>query len=92
MLQIREQSKVLSKVKVVGGDISLPGLGLSPADRAVLVGSVNFIVHCAADIRLEADIQVSSHHQMLWFITEALLRLCLQICSLNMHRKHQQAQ
>lgn len=56
--QIREQSRLLEKVKVVGGDISLPGLGLSVSDRATLVSSVNIIVHCAADIRLEADIQV----------------------------------
>ncbi len=36
----------------------MPGLGLSPSDRAALSSSVNFIIHCAADIRLEADIQV----------------------------------
>mgnify|MGYP001806964070 CR=1 FL=1 len=58
-VQVREDSSLLSKVVVVGGDISLPGLGLSPSDRAALSSSVNFIIHCAADIRLEADIQVS---------------------------------
>lgn len=58
-LQVRDSAALLSKVHVVGGDISLPGLGLSAADRATLVSSVNFIIHCAADIRLEADIQVS---------------------------------
>eukprot|EP00879_Flechtneria_rotunda_P002270 GHRR01002461.1.p1 GENE.GHRR01002461.1~~GHRR01002461.1.p1 ORF type:complete len:664 (+),score=233.63 GHRR01002461.1:802-2793(+) len=41
----------------MAGDISLPGLGLSPVDRAQLLGTVDFIIHCAADIRLEADIQ-----------------------------------
>ena len=55
---MRDQAGVLSKVKVVEGDISLPGLGLSAAHRDTLVNSLNFIIHCAADIRLEADIQV----------------------------------
>lgn len=57
--QIRDHTHLLTKVHVVGGDISQPGLGLSPADRDKLASRVNFIIHCAADIRLEADIQVS---------------------------------
>eukprot|EP00882_Tetradesmus_deserticola_P005979 GHRQ01006295.1.p1 GENE.GHRQ01006295.1~~GHRQ01006295.1.p1 ORF type:complete len:319 (+),score=59.94 GHRQ01006295.1:134-958(+) len=55
--KVRDSTKLLQKVQVVGGDISLPGLGLSAADRATLLSSVDYIVHCAADIRLEADIQ-----------------------------------
>jgi hypothetical protein len=56
--QVRDSTKLLRKVQVMGGDISLPGLGLSAADRTTLLSSVDYIVHCAADIRLEADIQV----------------------------------
>jgi hypothetical protein len=59
LLQVRGNDKLVQKVHVVSGDISLPGLGLSSADRATLLHSVNFIIHCAADIRLEADMQVS---------------------------------
>ncbi|WIA40444.1 hypothetical protein OEZ86_013801 [Tetradesmus obliquus] len=55
--KVRDSTKLLQKVQVMGGDMSLPGLGLSPADRTALLSSVDFIVHCAADIRLEADIQ-----------------------------------
>ncbi|KAF8055926.1 fatty acyl-CoA reductase [Scenedesmus sp. PABB004] len=55
--QVRDSPKLLSKVRVMGGDISAPGLGLSAADRSTLLGCVDFIIHCAADIRLEADIQ-----------------------------------
>lgn len=57
---MRDSTKLLQKVQVMGGDMSLPGLGLSPADRTALLSSVDFIVHCAADIRLEADIQVGA--------------------------------
>ncbi|KAF6261123.1 male sterility protein-domain-containing protein [Scenedesmus sp. NREL 46B-D3] len=55
--KVRDSTKLLRKVQVMGGDISLPGLGMSAADRATLLSSVDYIVHCAADIRLEADIQ-----------------------------------
>lgn len=56
--QVRDQSNLLDKVQVVGGDISLPGLGLDEQMRQVLASTLHFIMHCAADIRLEADIQV----------------------------------
>jgi hypothetical protein len=56
--QVRDQSTLLDKVQVVAGDISLPGLGLDEQTRQALISNVHFIVHCAADIRLEADIQV----------------------------------
>lgn len=54
---MRDNPRLLSKVRVVGGDINMPGLGLSSTDRKRLLGCVNYIIHCAADIRLEADIQ-----------------------------------
>jgi hypothetical protein len=61
LLQVRGNNKLVQKVHVVSGDISLSCLGLSGADRATLLHSVDFIIHCAADIRLEADMQVSSN-------------------------------
>jgi fatty acyl-CoA reductase len=57
---VRNNEKLVQKVHVVSGDISLPGLGLSAADRATLLHSVDYIIHSAADIRLEADMQVST--------------------------------
>jgi thioester reductase-like protein len=57
---VRNNEKLAQKVHVVSGDISLPALGLSDADRATLLHSVDYIIHCAADIRLEADMQVNS--------------------------------
>jgi hypothetical protein len=56
--QVRDQSTLLDKVQVAAGDISLPGLGLDEQTRQVLISNLHFIIHCAADIRLEADIQV----------------------------------
>eukprot|EP00775_Hariotina_reticulata_P012149 gene12149-12287_t len=54
---VRENVAITSKVCAVGGDISQAGLGLAVEDRAMLLSSLDFIIHCAADIRLEADIQ-----------------------------------
>lgn len=54
---VRDSKALVSKVHAVQGDIQAPGLGLSEDDRQRLVSSVNFIVHCAADIRLEPPIQ-----------------------------------
>lgn len=56
---VRDDASIVSKVKAVQGDIQLPGLDLSPSDRSLLSRSVDVIIHCAADIRLEPSIQES---------------------------------
>lgn len=47
------------KVRAVEGDLCLPGLGLSTADKQLLLGSVTHVLHAAANIELDADIQFS---------------------------------
>jgi fatty acyl-CoA reductase len=51
------RGNVFGKVQVVEGDMDLPGLGLSPADTQRLMESVTSIMHCAADLTLDAHIQ-----------------------------------
>jgi thioester reductase-like protein len=46
-----------SRVRAVRGDLLAPGLGLSPADREELLGSVNRIIHCAASISFDLPLQ-----------------------------------
>ena len=58
--KVRDDQKLLQKVSAVKGDIIMPNLGLSPGDAETLVNEVDMIIHCAADIRLEACIQVRS--------------------------------
>ncbi len=41
-----------TRVQAVAGEITEPGLGLSPADRAALTGTCTHIVHCAASVRM----------------------------------------
>lgn len=44
------------RVQAVEGDLTLPGLGLSQADAATLRREVSVVIHCAADIELDAQV------------------------------------
>ena len=46
-----------SKVRVVEGDLEMPNLGLSSADRELLAAEVDVIIHSAASLNLDAHIQ-----------------------------------
>ena len=41
----------------IGGDISLPGLGISEEDRKTITNSVSVIFHLAATIRFDEPIR-----------------------------------
>lgn len=45
------------KVQAVEGDMELPGLGLSDADRQLLIDEVDVVIHSAACLTLDAHIQ-----------------------------------
>uniref|UniRef100_A0A8D8QHM0 Fatty acyl-CoA reductase n=1 Tax=Cacopsylla melanoneura TaxID=428564 RepID=A0A8D8QHM0_9HEMI len=49
----------MNKVTTVTGDVSLPGLGLSQTDRALLTQNVNIIFHGAATVRFDEKIQLA---------------------------------
>ena len=49
----------MSKVHPVEGDVSQPNLGLSPADRTLLIESVNIIFHVAATVRFNKPLNVA---------------------------------
>lgn len=50
-------ANVFQKVHIVEGDLCRPDLGLSAADKAALLAEVNHVIHSAANIELDADIQ-----------------------------------
>lgn len=70
---VRDQQQLLQKVKPIHGDITQQGLGLEPSSRQLLEQTVDIILHCAADIRLEVDIH--SALQSNYLGTEATLQL-----------------
>lgn len=48
---------MLKQVRAIPGDVSLPELGISEADRALIVNNVNIIYHCAATIRFDEPLK-----------------------------------
>lgn len=79
--QVRDSKTLLDKVVAVSGDITLPGLGLSAASVKQIKSEVQFILHTAADIRLEIEIQpiLTSNY----FGTEAVLQLAQECTQLK---------
>lgn len=49
--------QVFHRVIVIDGDLSLPGMGLNPCDREQLVDEIDTVIHCAANLTLDAPIQ-----------------------------------
>lgn len=47
----REQPKFRHKIIAISGDCMLPGLGIEPNERALLIKNVNIVFHVAATVR-----------------------------------------
>lgn len=54
-----ERPKFYHKVSAIAGDVSLPGLGISPSDRKKLAEEVNIVFHAAATIRFDEHIRTA---------------------------------
>ncbi|XP_043522128.1 putative fatty acyl-CoA reductase CG5065 isoform X2 [Frieseomelitta varia] len=50
---------ILSRIHPVEGDVSLPDLGLSSADRTTLIKNVNIVFHVAATVRFNEPLNVA---------------------------------
>lgn len=50
---------VFSKVIAIEGDLTLPMLGLAAEDLEALQQEVGVILHCGANIELDADVQMT---------------------------------
>jgi alcohol-forming fatty acyl-CoA reductase len=48
---------MISKVKIIQGDCSLLGLGISDEDRKSIIDNVTLIYHCAATIRFDEKLK-----------------------------------
>lgn len=50
------RAKLTERVIPIAGDLVIPGLGISPADRAILTQEVNVIINCAASVNFDDPI------------------------------------
>nr|ASC44542.1 fatty acyl-CoA reductase [Adelphocoris suturalis] len=64
----------LNKIVAVAGDITKPGLGLSPEDQEMLVREVSVVFHAAATVKFDEVIRLSVALNLLG--TKSLLQLC----------------
>uniref|UniRef100_A0A131YKF1 Fatty acyl-CoA reductase n=1 Tax=Rhipicephalus appendiculatus TaxID=34631 RepID=A0A131YKF1_RHIAP len=75
-----EVPEALGKVKAVAGDIAQPGLGLSDADKRILVEEVSVVFHLAATIRPNEAFKQAVQLKVLG--TRRTLDLCKQMRNL----------
>ena len=52
-----ERPAAAARVSAVAGDVSVDGLGLTPADRAALLDRVTNVIHCAASISFTVSLE-----------------------------------
>jgi alcohol-forming fatty acyl-CoA reductase len=48
---------MISKIKIIQGDCSIEGLGLSAEDRKQIIKNCTLIYHCAATIRFDEKLK-----------------------------------
>lgn len=71
----------MPQVELIEGDIDCDNLGLTTTDLRKVLSQVNIIIHSAASIGLEADVQRSLRSNYLG--TQRLLTLAAQMKNLN---------
>ena len=65
------------RVQVISGDLSLPRLGMSPSEYIALISGVSYIIHAAAELRLDGNLDEMRRINVAG--TAALLDLARQI-------------
>lgn len=55
----------MKAVTTVNGDVSLPGLGLSPEDRKMLCENVEIVYHGAATVRYRSIMDIRKKKMLL---------------------------
>jgi len=52
-----DQPSVLDKIFAVAGDMTLPGLGISPSDMQLLIEDVSIVINSAASVRFDDELK-----------------------------------
>ena len=53
----QDQPNVFNKLIAISGDMSLPELGISPADLSILCDNVTVVFHSAARLKFDDDLK-----------------------------------
>lgn len=52
-------TNMISKIRVIKGDVAKANLDLSTEDRRLITENVNFIYHCAATVRFDEPLKTA---------------------------------
>jgi alcohol-forming fatty acyl-CoA reductase len=72
---------IFKKLVAVAGDVGEENLGLSPADRKVLVNNVNVVIHSAATLDFQASLKPTVFINLLG--TRRVMELCKEMKNLH---------
>jgi fatty acyl-CoA reductase len=78
---VRDNPALLQKVHMLEGDLNSDNLGLTESDLSKAVSEVEVVIHSAASIELEADVQHTLYSNYLG--TRRLLNLAMQMQQLR---------
>ena len=70
----------MNKLVPVSGDITLPGLGLSPSDVKMLTDNVSVVFHSAATVKFDEELKMSVNMNVQG--TRRLAELCHKMTNL----------
>ena len=70
-------SQILPKLSIIAGDLSEANCGISAADQQKLISEVQYVVHAAASIRFDNNIQTDL--QLSYVATKALADLAIGV-------------
>lgn len=76
----KENAESVHKLVPIGGDITLPGLGISPADEKVLTDNVSVVFHSAATVKFDEGLKRSIEMNVQG--TRRLIDLCHKMTKL----------
>ena len=77
----KEKPNFRNKIKPVSGDCSLPGLGLSSNDRALVVREANIVFHLAAIVKFDETLRLAMQTNV--YGTRDVVELCSEIEQLD---------
>ncbi|KFM76183.1 putative fatty acyl-CoA reductase, partial [Stegodyphus mimosarum] len=76
-----EQPSTISKLVAIHGDLTLPGLGISPSDVNLLISNVSIVFHSAATVKFDEPLKRSVDMNVLG--TRRLVELCHKMTHLE---------
>lgn len=69
-----QKPEALQKLKVIPGDVTKNGLGISESDRQILIERVNIVFHSAATVKFDEDLKLALDINLQG--TKRLIELC----------------